>query len=42
MGDEIDFLPEDKHKSFPQTSMAYSKYPKWQVYKTFAISQGKR
>ena len=50
MGDEVDFLPEDKHKNFLQvdsTSLGVHgqvclKYPKQQVYKIFAISQGKR
>ena len=50
MGAEVDFLPEDKHKSFLQAdnitlsvhSQACLKYPKQQVYNIFAISQGKR
>ena len=49
-GDEIDFLPEDKHESFLQAdiitfgvhSQACLKYPKQQVYSIFATSQGKR
>ena len=49
MGDEVDFLPEDKLKSFLQAhsitlgadSQACLKYPKQQVYNIFAISQGK-
>ena len=49
MGDEVDFLPEDKHESFLQAdslalgvhSQACLKYPKQQVYNIFAISQGK-
>ena len=49
-GDEIDFLSEDKHKSFLQAddntldvhSQACLKYPKQQLYKIFAISPGKR
>ena len=50
MADEVDFLPADKHKSFPQAdgitlgvlSKACPKYPKQQVYNIFAISPGKR
>ena len=50
MGDEVDFLPADKHKSFLQDdsitlgvhSQACSKYQKQQVYNIFAICQGKR
>ena len=46
MGDEVDFLPADKHKSFLQDdgitygvhSQACSKYPKQQVYNIFAIN----
>ena len=49
MGDEVDFLPADKHKSFlqdnsitldvrRQTSPKYQKQP---VYNTFAISEEK-
>ena len=49
MGEEVDFLPADKHKGFLQDdsislsvhSQACPKYPK-QVCNTFAISQGKR
>ena len=47
--DEVDFLPADKHKSFPQDnsitldvrSQTSPKYQKKQVYNMFAISQGK-
>ena len=50
MGDEVDFLPADKHKSFLQGdsmtlgvhSQACSKYPKQLFYNIFAIWQGKR
>ena len=50
MGDEVDFLPADKHKSFLQDdsvilgvhSQACPKYPKQLVYNIFAICQGKR
>ena len=50
MGDEVDFLPSDKHKVFVQAdsitlvvcSQACPKYPKQQVYDIFLISQGKR
>ena len=46
MGDEVDFLPADKHKSFLQDdsitygvcSQTCSKYPKQQVYNIFAIN----
>ena len=49
MGDEDDFLPADKHKSFLQVdgitlgehSQASPKYPEQLVYNVFAISQGK-
>ena len=49
MGDEVDFLPADKHKSFLQVdsitlggqSQTCPGYPKQQVYNIFAISQGK-
>ena len=49
MGDEVDSLPVDKHKSFLQVdsitwgvrSQAGPKHPKRQVYNIFAISQGK-
>ena len=49
MGDEVDFLPEDKHKSCLQVdsitlgvhSWASLKYSKQQVYNIFAVSQGK-
>ena len=45
-GDEVDFLPVDKHKSFLQDdsitcdvrSQACPKYPKQQVYNIFAIN----
>ena len=50
MGDEVDFLPADKHKSFLQDdsitlvvrSETCPKYPKQQAYNIFAIRQGKR
>ena len=50
MGNEVDFLPADKNKSFPQDysinlsvlSQACPKYPKQQVYNIFAISSEKR
>ena len=50
MGDEVDFLPADKHKSFLQDnsitlvvcSEACQKYPKQQAYNIFAMRQGKR
>ena len=49
MEDEVYFLTADKQKSFLQVdsiifgvhSHACPKYPKQQVYNTFAISQGK-
>ena len=49
-GDEVDFLPADKHKNFLQDdsitlglhSQACPKYPRQQVYNIFAICQGKR
>ena len=49
MGDEVEFLPADKHKRFPQNgsiilgviSQTGSKYQKLSVYNIFAISQGK-
>ena len=49
MGDEVDFLPVDKHKSFLQdgsitlgvTSHTGPKHQKRSVYNIFAISQGK-
>ena len=49
MGDEDDFLPADKHKSFLQVdgitlgehSHASPKYLEQLVYNVFAISQGK-
>ena len=49
MGDNVDYLPADKHKGFLQvaniTSGVHSqtcpKYPKQQVYNIFAIPQGK-
>ena len=50
MGYEVDFLPAYKHKSFLQDDsiplgvhrQAYPKYPKQQIYKIFAVCQGKR
>ena len=50
MWDGVDFLPADKHKSFLKDDsitlieciQACPKYPKQQVYKIFAICQGKR
>ena len=50
MGNEVDFLPSGKHKSFLEVeritlslpSQACPKHPKQQVYSIFAISQGKR
>ena len=50
MGDEVDFLPADRHESFLQVdsitlgvrSQACPNNPKQQVYNVFAISQGKR
>ena len=49
MGDEVDFLPANKHKSFQQgVSITFSvisqtglKHQKQSVYNTFAMSQGK-
>ena len=49
MGDEVDFLPADKHKCFLQDdsialgvhSQSSPKYPKQQVCNIFVISQGK-
>ena len=49
MGDEVEFLPADKHKSFVQdgsvtlgvSSQTGPKYQKQPVYNIFAISQGK-
>ena len=49
-GDEVDFLPADKYKNFPQVtsitlgvqSEAYLKYAKQQFCNIFAICQGKR
>ena len=49
MGNEVDILPANEHKSFLQDNsinlgvrtQAYPKYPK-QVRIIFAISQGKR
>ena len=49
MGDEVEFLPADKHKSFLQDgsitlgviSQTDPKYQKQLVYNIFAISQGK-
>ena len=49
MGDEVDFFPGDKHKSFLQDgsitlgviSQTGPKYQKQSVYNIFAISQGK-
>ena len=50
MGYEIDFLNEDKHKSFLQIDsitlgvhgQACPKHPKQQLCNIFVISQGKR
>ena len=49
MRDKVDILSADKHESFLQDSIffgvrsqAFPKYPKQQVCKIFAISQGKR
>ena len=50
MGNEVDFLLADKHKSFLQDdritldvrSQTCQKYRKQQVYIIFAIFQGKR
>ena len=47
MGDEVDFLPADEHKSFLQDdnitlgmlSQPCPKYPKQQVYNILAICQ---
>ena len=49
MGDEAEFLPADKHKSFPQDgsitlgviSQTGPKYEKQSVYNIFALSRGK-
>ena len=49
MGDEVELLPADKHKSFPKDgsftlgviSQTDPKYQKQSVYNIFAISQGK-
>ena len=49
MGDEVEFLPADKHKIFLQDrsstltviSQTGPKYQKQLVYNIFAISQGK-
>ena len=49
MGDEVEFLPADEHKSFLQdgsitlgvTSQIGLKYQKQSVYNIFTISQGK-
>ena len=49
MGDEVEFLPVHKHKSFLQDSSITSgvisqtgpKYQKQSFHNTFAISQGK-
>ena len=49
MGDEVEFLPADEHKSFLQDgsitlgviSQTGPKYQKQSVYNIFAISQGK-
>ena len=49
MGDEVEFLPADKHKSFWQDSsitfrvISHTglKYQKQSVYYIFAMSQGK-
>ena len=49
MGDEVDFLPLDKHGSFLQVdiiildlrSQVCTKYPKLQLCNIFPISQGK-
>ena len=49
MGDEVEFLPADKHKSFLQDgsitlgviSQTDPKYQKQSVYNIFAVSQGK-
>ena len=45
-GDEVDFLPADKHKSSPQTDtdfdedgQAFPNFPKYQVCSVFTISQ---
>ena len=48
MGDEVDFLPVDKHESVLQgdsitlsvRNHACPKYPKQQFYNIFAICQG--
>ena len=49
MGDEVEFLPADKHKSFLQVdsvtlgapSQTGPRYQKYSVYNIFAITQGK-
>ena len=42
MGDEVDFLPADKHKSFLQDdSINLGVRRKQQVHSIFAISKGK-
>ena len=49
LGDEVDFLPADKHKRFLQDGSVTSgeisqtdpKYQKQLVYNIYAISQGK-
>ena len=48
MGDEVEFLPADKHKSFLQDGITLEvisqtgpKYQKQSVYNIFAIFQGK-
>ena len=50
MADEVDFLPADKHESFPGVdgitldvhSQACPKYRKRQVYNIFGTCKGKR
>ena len=50
MGDEVDFLPAGKHKSFLQDdtitldvhSQACPKYPKQQFYNIFAINMSSK
>ena len=41
MGDEVEFLSADKHKSFLQHGSITFGYQKQSVYNIFAISQGK-
>ena len=49
MGDEVDFLPANKHETFLQIdsitlgvhSQACPRYPIQQTFNIFAISQGK-